>query len=70
MERSPIKVAAKRRYRTVKTTLILLKQVIKEFYQERTAQRNKVAELLVYCFDNFKLMELDNPQLSKKTRNA
>lgn len=70
MVRSPIKVAAKKRFRTVKTTLILLKQVIKEFYQERTAQRNKVAELLVYCFDNFKLMELDNPQLSKKTRNA
>ena len=70
MERSPIKVVAKRRFRIVKTTLILLKLVIKEFYQERTAQRNKVAELLVYCFDNFKLMELDNPQLSKKTRNA
>lgn len=70
MVRSPIKVVAKRRFRIVKTTLILLKLVIKEFYQERTAQRNKVAELLVYCFDNFKLMELDNPQLSKKTRNA
>jgi uncharacterized protein YbbC (DUF1343 family) len=68
--RSLIKVVVKKRFRTVKTTLILLKLVIKEFYQERTAQRNKVAELLVYCFDNFKLMELDNPQLSKKTRNA
>lgn len=70
MVRSLIKVVVKKRFRTVKTTLILLKLVIKEFYQERTAQRNKVAELLVYCFDNFKLMELDNPQLSKKTRNA
>ena len=37
----------------------------REFHLARRGQQKKVAELLVNCFDNFKLMELDNPQLSK-----
>jgi hypothetical protein len=48
----------------------VIQAAIKVFYLERTDQRKKTAELLVYCFDNFKLMELDNPQQSKLNRNG